>query len=112
MTDELSIKYRLYALDVNKDGIETASKERFCRITPFYILIYVESGKEPKDAIEITQTETHRLSKKDEQWLLDCNIVILAEEAKRHEAEITADLQNRMKRLEEILAEQEPKEEL
>lgn len=103
MTDELKITYKLYALDTSKDGIETASKERFCRITPFYILVYCEGGRTPKDGIEITQTETHRLSKQDEQWLLDCNIVILAEQAKKHESEIAANVQERLKKLEEIL---------
>lgn len=111
MTNELKITYKLFAFDVDKDGIEEASKQRFCRITPFYILVYCEAEKAPKNGIEITQTETHRLSKQDEQWLLDCNLVILAEEAKKHEAEITSTLQERIEQIEAILkAEKEAKE--
>ncbi len=102
MTDELKINYRLYALNVDKDGMAEAAEQRFSRITPFYILVYV-NGEPPKDAVEITQTETHRLSRQDEQWLLDCNMVILAEEAKKHEGEITADMNRRIERLEAAL---------
>ena len=114
MTDELNITYRLYALEVSKDGIETAAKERFCRITPFYILVYVSGDEAPKEGLEITQTETHRLSKQDERWLLDCNTVILAEEAKKHEADIARQMQEKLERMEEMLkaeARQERREE-
>lgn len=105
MSAELKIQYKLYALEVNKAGIETASNERFCRITPFYILVYSCADEAPAGAIEITQTETHRLSKQDEQWLLDCNIVILTEEAKKHETEIAKDMSARIDAMEKYLAE-------
>ena len=102
MAEELKISYKLYALEVNKQGLETASKERFSRITPFYVLVYCD-GEPPEDGIEITTTETHRLSEQDERWLQDCNVVILVEEAKKHEAEIAGDMKRRLERLEEAL---------
>ncbi len=102
MTDELKIRYRLYALSVDKNGMEQAAEQRFSRITPFYILVYV-NGDAPEGAVEITQTETHRLSKQDERWLLDCNVVILAEAARKHEKDIAADMSRRLDRLEAAL---------
>lgn len=109
MTDELKISYKLYALDANKDGVEAASRERFSRITPFYALVYV-SGEPPEGAVEITRSETHRLSEKDEQWLLDCNTAILAEEMKKHESEIAADMKERLERLEKALRAEKEKQ--
>lgn len=103
MTNELNIAYKLYALDANEDGIRQAAQERFARITPFYILVYCKDGTAPKGGIEMTQTETHRLSSQDEQWLLDCNIAILAEETKRNEAEIGKRIKEKMQKVEELL---------
>lgn len=103
MTKELNIAYKLYALESNGEGIEIASKERFSRITKFYILVYCKDGKPPKNGAEITQTETHRLSAADEQWLLDCNMAILAEEAKKNEAEITKKMSERLEEIEKLL---------
>lgn len=110
MEKELKIAYKLYAVGVTPDNIKEVSSERFCRITPFYILVYT-AGNPPKDSVEMTQTETHRLSEQDEQWLYDCNIVILAEEAKKHETEIAADMAERLARLEAALKEEKEKQE-
>lgn len=106
--NELRIEYKLYALDLNREGINEASKVRFCRITPFYILLYL-SGEAPTGAIEITETDTHRLTAADEQWLLDCNIVLLAEEAKKNERKIAEDMEQRIARLESALREEKEK---
>lgn len=102
MSNELHIAYKLYAMEINRENIQAANAMRFCRITPFYILIYTHEDA-PKNAIEVTQTETHRLTDNDEQWLLDCNLVILAEEAKKREVEIAADMKSRLERLEKAL---------
>ena len=110
MEKELKIRYRLYATSADAESIKIASNERFCRITPFYILIYTD-GDIPKNGVEMTQSETHRLSAQDEQWLRDCNIVILAEQAKIHEAEIAAETQKRLDKLEEALREERAKQE-
>lgn len=100
--DELKIVYKLYALEITKENIRAVSASRFCRITPFYILIYTD-GERPENAVEITATETHRLTKTDEQWLTDCNIAILVAQSKKHEYEIAADLKERLERLEQAL---------
>lgn len=100
--DDLKTTYKLYALELTKENIVLAGKERFCRITPFYILIY-QSGDVPEGGIEIEESETHRLTAADEQWLLDCNMIILADEAKKHEKEIAADMMKRIERLEQAL---------
>lgn len=110
MEKELKIRYRLYAINSDAENVKRASNERFCRITPFYILIYT-NAEIPQNGIEMTQSETHRLSAQDEQWLRDCNIVILAEQAKIHEAEIAAETQKRLDKLEEALLEEREKQE-
>lgn len=112
MENELKITYRLYALEATADNIRSVKETRFCRITPYYILVYTD-GEPPKDGIEMTQSNTHRLSEHDEQWLSDCNIVIIAEQAKKHEAEIAADMAKRLERLEAALkAEKEKQQEV
>lgn len=110
MEKELKIAYKLYAVGVSVESMKEVSSERFCRITPFYILVYT-NGEAPKNSIEMKQSDTHRLSEQDEQWLRDCNLVILAEQAKLHEAEIAADIQQRLDRLEEALKANNEKQE-
>ena len=110
MEKELKISYKLYAVGVTTESMKEVSTERFCRITPFYILVYT-AGDAPKNSVEMTQTETHRLSEQDEQWLRDCNIVIIAEEAKKRESEIAADMAERLSRLEDALKEEKEKQE-
>lgn len=99
---ELKIAYKLYALELTREGIKTASEQRFCRITPFYVLVYTD-GDAPQDSIEITEEETNRLTKQDEQWLLDCNTAILMEQMHKHEAEISKDVLQRMEKWEQEL---------
>lgn len=101
--DNLKIVYKLYALEMKRETIELAGTERFSRVTPFYVLIYT-AGDAPKDSIELSGSETKRLSDEDERWLLDCNIVILREETEKREPEIIKDLSDRVERLEAALA--------
>ena len=106
MGNQLDIQYRLYALEMTVENAKKAADWRFSRVTvepfPGYVLVYTD-GASPDGAIEITQSTIDRLSAQDEQWLRDCNIVILAEEARRHEAEIAASMSERIEALEEAL---------
>lgn len=108
--DKLKIVYKLYALDVNRDNIELASKERFSRVTPFYVLIYTD-GEPPKNSVELAGTETKRMSDEDEKWLMDSNIVILAEETERRKPEIIKNLSDQIEALETILEEKKKEQE-
>lgn len=97
--------YRLYALPLSPENIALASKERFSRATPFpipgYVLIY--STSLVNNAVEITEEEVSRLSSGDSRWLFDCNVAIIAEEAKKHEAEVVKDLSFQLVALENEL---------
>ena len=98
--DEAVKRYRLFAMPFSLDSVKEATGERFSRISSGYVLIYTDGGEPPKSA-EITESDVSRLSKQDQRWLLDCNIAILAEETKAHEAEILASVKERLDRLEE-----------
>ena len=100
--DKLKITYALYAMELSHQNVKIAATYRFCRLTPFYILVYTDRDK-PENAINVEQTETHRLTEADNQWLEDCNTAILAEKMKEHEAEIAAEMMERIERLEKAL---------
>ena len=94
--------YRLYAMPVSQESVETAEMHRFSRITPFYLLIYTEE-KISECAAEITENEVERLTSADRDWLLGCNIVLLTEDAMRREKEISVTLGEKIERLEKAL---------
>lgn len=106
--DKLKIVYKLYAMELNEDNMKTATKWRFSRgtIAPFpgYILIYTDK-EAPNGAIEITEATANRLSEEDESWLLDCNMLILAEETEKRKPEILKELNERVEMLESVLKE-------
>lgn len=95
-------KYRLFALPINDDCVKRGSKERFCRITPRYILIY-KTGRKPETSVEITEKEIGRLTKEDEHWLWDCNSVLLADAVKEKTPEILSGLSDKINKLETTL---------
>ncbi len=95
-------KYRLFALPVNDETIAATDNERFCRVTPFYVLVYTDAadGCMPNLAVEIVGEDIERLSAADRDWLLSCVIVMLNEDAQKREAEIAESLGERIERLE------------
>lgn len=99
-------KYRLFALPLNNENIEAASKARFSRATPSpepgYVLIYTDGAK-PKQATEITADKTELLSQADVRWLLDSNAALVAEEIEKNRPEIIRGLSERVETLEEEL---------
>lgn len=109
MPNDEIIPYRLYALSVSRKTVALVAQERFARVTPYYVLIYTQ-GEKPEGAIEIADGEEKRLSDQDERWLIDCAIVILAEEIEKHKPELFEALSERIQELEAEL--QRRKEEL
>lgn len=95
-------EYRLYALKVDRKSIEAAMRERFNRITPDYILVYTD-GKQPEHSIIMEEDDSKRLNDADVRWLLDCNVVIIAEEMKRREPELSEKISERIDALEAAL---------
>lgn len=108
--NEAKVKYQLFAMLVNNASIAVCEKERFCRITPSYVLIYTKR-KRVANAVKITESEIGRLTESDERWLWDCNSALLAEEVGRRTPEIIRDLSRKMERLEEELKAAKEREE-
>lgn len=94
--------YRLYAMRMSDDSISKAVGERFNRITPDYVLIYTD-GEKPDNSVLLKDADASRLTDGDQRWLLDCNMVVIAEEAKKHEAEFSQELSERIDALEKFL---------
>ena len=98
MSEKNEVKYRLYVLPPDK--MDEAEKERFTRATGLYILVYTDKEMEYP---EITEEELWRLSENETTWLVQCNVKIMLDEAKKHEAEITASMNEKLDRLEKEL---------
>ena len=109
MANDAKKTYRLYVLPMDADGLRTAGKERFYRVTPGYVLIYTDAEISGKHA-EMTQNELHRLSHGDSEWLRDCNIVLVAEEMRAHEREIAESMSKRLDAMEAALKAEAEKE--
>lgn len=90
--------YRLYALSVTQNAVETAMKERFSRIAPGYILIYT-AGEKPEHSAEINGADIRRLSKADEDWIMSCAAALLRE---RLDASAPQSMENLSRMIDEL----------
>lgn len=99
-------KYRLYALPLNANSIEKASKYRFSRATPTpapgYVLIYTD-GRKPNESVEIKNKDAERLSSADARWLYDSNAAIVADEIEKQKPEVLKSLSDSVEALEREL---------
>ena len=102
-------KYRLYALPATEETVRKAEKARFSRITVDYVLIYKIGRMD--NAVEITESEAHRLTEAERQWLQDCNLALIAEKTKDNMSGILMSLSQKVDALEKALAAQKLKEE-
>lgn len=84
MEQKNTIVYKLFAMLTNEKNLAIATKYRFQRITPTYILVYGEKEPEGAKCKEITDEETHNLSSRDFQWLQDANMVLIQEVVNEH----------------------------
>lgn len=87
---EKKTTYRLFVMPLDEKQLKIAEGERFSRATAVpapYILVY-SCGEKPERAVEITDSEKHRLTAKDWLWLMGCQSQILTEaEGERRAAE-------------------------
>lgn len=83
--------YRLYALRVTQEAVETAMMARFSRIAPGYILIYT-AGDQPKSSIEINGEDLKRLSTADVDWITSCAAALLRERLEKEKPQAMANL--------------------
>lgn len=106
--------YRLYAA-VHEPGIEEKlEKFQFVRfnVTDGFLLIYSDR-RPPKTMLwtEIKEKDAALLNPSERQWLFDCNISILAAEARAHSEDVLRDMSLKVAALEQALREEAEKEE-
>ena len=108
MTKKKKTKYNLYAFNNTEESVELATKYRFARITSDYTLVYTDKLGIIEDSvcqpyIIIKESETGCLTAEDKDWLLNCNIVIIAEEAAKNKELILRGMSDTIKKLEKAL---------
>ena len=105
MAEKKKTVYRLYAMSLAETTEKAIEQYRFCRVTPFYTLIYTADETPPKHSVAIEGEDVERLSSADRDWLLGCNMTLIAEDMKDREKEITADLSAKIEQIEKMLEE-------
>lgn len=113
MTSQKKV-FKLIALRPDETSISIAMNVRFGRITPDYVLVYVEENKiiewvGLQPYIIIGESEKERLSERDKEWLLGCNLSILAEESSKQNINVLNEVQKKLHELEEALEEEKKK---
>ena len=106
-------QYRLFALPCSGGNVEYAASFRFARVTPDYILIYVQRKRlNPPDGkcAEIKAADMPRLTKTDEAWLFDCAFSTFADIAAKSGKAGAERLAEMVDRLEEELEAERRKE--
>ena len=98
---KINKRYRLYAMKVTPENMSLAHQERFARITPEYVLVYTKH----KHTVfaEITDENVKILSDKDRQWLMDCNMALIAEEVVNGKNDFVAEMSVKIAELEKAL---------
>lgn len=97
-----NVVYRLYALNLTQENIELALEQRFSRISSGYILIYT-AGDAPEKSVEINGKELRRLTKADEDWIVECATRLLCERLKKEEPKTMERLSQMVDQLSEAL---------
>ena len=108
MTEDQTKVYRLYALRVTQESVETAMRERFSRIAPGYILIYT-AGARPEGGMEI-DGENVKLTKADEDWIMSCATALLRERLEKEKPKTMENLSRMIDELSSALAEERRKQ--
>ena len=102
------MKYELFALRSTDENMSRILSNRFSRVTPKYALVYTNKDA-AENAVPIRNEDIRRLTKADEQWLLECNVRIIAEETKKSIHENGNKLNVMVDNLESALAEEAKK---
>ena len=96
------LHYKLYAFRLTDENLAMVQNERFYRITSKYILLY-DCNQRTTNYNEIGVNELRYLSVQDKQWLLDCNMAIIAEETEKHKDKIAMSMGLMLDNLESAL---------
>lgn len=101
--------YRLFAAAMNTENMARAAEERFCRMTPDYILLYRKTKPRNIPCVEIQREDGGRLTEPDRAWLKDCMMSLLARRAAQGHRETEQKLRKMLDALETALAEEQEK---
>ena len=101
--DTKKVTYHLYVLKTDKDGLAEAAKSRFSRICDKYVLVYTDKTLK---AGEITEKDVWRLNRTETEWLAQCNVQLLMEDAQRRKDEIQKEMSEKIQKLEKELEKQ------
>ena len=82
---------RLYAGPTTAEATAWTEGYRFSRITAAYTLIYTEKPA-PNGFIELDESEAHRITAADRQWLTDCQTALVVEHVQREKPKIVSRL--------------------
>ena len=88
-------------MPVNPDNIAAAQNERFARITPEYVLIYVK--RKLNGVPEITDKNINVMSERDKRWLDDCNMALIGEEVVHGRNNFISEMSGKIEALERAL---------
>lgn len=97
-----NVVYRLYALNLTQENIGLALEQRFSRISSGYILIYT-AGDAPEKSVEINGKELRRLTKADEDWIVECATRLLCGRLEKEEPKTMERLSQMVDQLSEAL---------
>lgn len=105
--------WRLFAALTSAQSVEAATREKYSRVGRDYTLIYTTQKQLPAEleAVEITDREAGRLTQAEAGWLMDCNLEILAQEAKDHSGEMLKSLSVKVAALEKAMQTEKEEEE-
>lgn len=74
---------RLFAGPTTAEATAQTEGHRFSRVAASYILVYTDKPKSlPEGFIEIEESDAHRLTDADRQWLTDCQNALIVEHIK------------------------------
>ena len=78
--------YGLYVLPLSPQTLKAASAFRFQRVTADYILLYTQDPA-PQGAVAVGEQDVHRLTKQEQEWVLDCAALLMRQAMAEHEVE-------------------------
>ena len=105
--------YRLWAVVYTNESEKLLETEKYSRlnVSEQYFLVY--SARKPKGELvmtEIREADAKLLSEAERRWLYECNLEILAAEARLRKKDILRDLRLKVGALEDALREQAKQE--
>lgn len=100
------MKYRLWAMVADDEGIVFATKNEFSRVRRGLVLVYTDrpEAEIPEEAVPVTDENAGDLLSEDElRWLTGCNIQVIERVAEECRIPMEKTMPSFLKRLEQEL---------